>query len=145
MKRYFLFFCIAIVTIFTQCDTLKNLPTNTSGGLFSLNGSWQLASSNDNRSMEGTVVSVVPGVADATVRTLANNTYCVRERDVLWRNLKKVQGGSFSLDNLVSACAGSPIYQQATLTVLTNDEIRITGRTNTGTELVQTWRRAPNQ
>ena len=144
MKRYILFFSIAIVTIFTQCDTLKNLPTNTSGGVFSLNGSWQLATSNDNRAMEGTIVSVVPGVADATVRTLANNTYCVRERDVLWRNLKNLQGGSFSLDNLVSACTGNPIYEQATLTVLTNDEIKITSRTNTGIELVQTWRRVPN-
>ncbi len=144
MKRYILFFSIAIVTIFTQCDTLKNLPTNTSGGVFSLNGSWQLASSNDNRAMEGTIVSVVPGVADATVRTLANNTYCVRDRDVLWRNLKNLQGGSFSLDNLVSACTGNPIYEQATLTVLTNDEIKITSRTNTGIELVQTWRRVPN-
>ncbi len=144
MKRYLLFFSIAIVTIFTQCDTLKNLPTNTSGGVFSLNGSWQLATSNDNRAMEGTIVSVVPGVADATVRTLANNTYCVRERDVLWRTLKNLQGGSFSLDNLVSACTGNPIYEQATLTVLTNDEIKITSRTNTGIELVQTWRRVPN-
>lgn len=144
MKRYFLFFCIAIVTIFTQCDTLKNLPTNTSGGLFSLNGSWQLSSSNDNRAMEGTVVSIVPGVADGTVRTLANNTYCARERDVLWKNLKNQQGGAFTLDNLVSACTGNAVYQQATLTVLTNDEVRISGRTSTGTELIQTWRRAPN-
>lgn len=145
MQRYLLFFSIAIVTIFTQCDTLKNLPTNTSGGLFTLNGSWQLATSNDNRAMEGTVVSVVPGVADATVRTLANNTYCARERDVLWRNLKNMQGGSFNLDNLVFACTGNPVYQQAILTVLTNDEIRITGRTNTGSELIQTWKRIPNQ
>jgi len=144
MKRFLLFFSIAIVTIFTQCDSLKNLPTNTSGGLFSLNGSWQLASSNDNRAMEGTVISVVPGIADATVRTLANNTYCVRDRDVLWRNIKNIEGGSFSLDNLVSACTGNPVYQQATLTVLTNEEIRITSRTNTGTELIQTWRREPN-
>ena len=94
--------------------------------------------------MEGTSVSIVPGVADATVRILANNTYCIRERDILWRNLKNQQGGSFTLDNLVSACTGNPIYTQATLTVLTNDEIRISGRTNTGTELIQTWRRAPN-
>jgi hypothetical protein len=144
MKRYILFFSIAIVTIFTQCDTLKNLPTNTSGGVFSLNGSWQLATSNDNRAMEGTIVSVVPGVADATVRTLANNIYCARDRDVLWRNLKNLQGGSFSLDNLVSACTGNPVYQQGTLTVLTNDEIRITSRTNSGAELIQTWRRVPN-
>ncbi|HVE60603.1 MAG: hypothetical protein ABR503_03180 [Chitinophagaceae bacterium] len=143
MKQY-LFFCIAIVTIFTQCDSLKNLPTNTSGGLFSLNGSWQLAGTNDNRAMEGTVVSVVPGVADATVRTLANNTYCARERDVLWRNLKSGEGGIFSLDNMVFACTGNPVYQQATLTVLTNDEVRITSRTNAGLELIQTWRRVPN-
>ena len=95
--------------------------------------------------MEGTVITIVPGVADASVKTLANNTYCVRERDVLWKNLKNQQSGAFTFDNLVSACAGNPVYQQATITVLTNDEIRVTGRTGTGTELLQTWRRVPNQ
>ena len=141
MKRYVLVFCAAIVTIFTQCDALKNLPTNTSGGLFSLNGSWQLSASSDNGALAGTVVQVVPGVADGIARTLNNNNYCLRERDVLWRNLKPLQAGTFSLEILVNACNGNTVYHPATLTALTSDEIRITGRTAANTELVQTWQR----
>lgn len=141
MKRGLLALGLAIVTIFTQCDTIKNLPTNTSGGLFSLNGNWQLASSNDNRALEGTVVTVVPGFVDAGVKTISNNTYCVRERDVLWKGIKSLQGGTFSTENLVNACQGAPLYKPATITVLTNDEIRLTGHTAASTELIQTWRR----
>ena len=141
MKRSLGALGIAIVTIFTQCDTLKNLPTNTSGGLFSLNGSWQLSSSSDNRALEGSVVNVVPGFADATVRTISNNAYCVRERDVVWKGLKSLQGGIFSTELLVNACEGTQLYKPATITVLTNDEIRLTGHTASSTELIQTWKR----
>jgi hypothetical protein len=136
---------LAIVTIFAQCDTLKGLPTNTSGGLFSLNGNWQLTSSGDNRALEGTVVTVVPGIADATVKSISNNTYCIRERDVLWKGIKSLQGGTFSTDNLVNACRDSVLYKPATITVLTSDEIRLTGHTATSTELIQTWKRVSTE
>jgi hypothetical protein len=145
MKRYVFFLLAAIVTIFTQCDTLKTLPTNTSGGLFSLNGSWQLSTSTDNQALAGTVVQVFPGVADATIKTLGNNNYCLRERDVLWRNLKAGQGGVFSLEAMVNACNGNTVYRPATLTAVNNDEIRITTQTVNNTELVQTWQRVRNQ
>lgn len=141
MKRSLLALGLAIVTIFTQCDTIKNLPTNTSGGLFSLNGNWQLTTTNDNRALEGTVITIVPGFADASVKTISNNTYCVRERDVLWKGIKSLQGGTFSTEALVNACQGSPLYKPATITVLTNDEIRLTGHTTASTELIQTWKR----
>ena len=141
MRRSLLALGLAIVTIFTQCDTIKNLPTNTSGGLFSLNGNWQLASTNDNRAMEGTVITIVPGFADATVKTISNNTYCARERDVLWKGIKSMQGGTFTTESLVNACQGTTLYQPATITVLTNDEIRLTGHTSASTELIQTWKR----
>lgn len=145
MKHKALIIAVAIVTIFTQCDTLKSIPTNTSGGLFSLNGSWQLSTTTDNKAMEGTVVQVVPGVADATVRTLSNNTYCLRERDQAWRNIKAGDAGVFSIDMLVNACNGTALYKPATITVLTNDEIRVKGSTTSSAELIQTWRRVPNQ
>ena len=141
MKRALFVLSAAILTIFAQCDTLKTLPTNTSGGLFSLNGNWQLTSTNDNRAMEGSVITIVPGVADATVRTIANNTYCVRERDVFWKTIKSFEGGTFTVDNLVTACNGSIVYKPATITVITNDEIRLKGSTVTSTELLQTWKR----
>lgn len=145
MKTYTVFLCGAILTLFTQCDSLKKIPTNTSGGIFSLNGVWQLATTNDNNALAGTAVQVFPGITDATVRTLSNNTLCVRERDVLWRNIKAGESGTFSLETLVNACSGTPVYQAATLTALNNDEVRITGRTSAGTELLQTWRRVPAQ
>lgn len=141
MRRSLWALGLAIVTIFTQCDTIKNLPTNTSGGLFSLNGNWQLTSTNDNRAMEGTVITIVPGFADATIKSINNNTYCARERDVLWKGIKSMQGGTFTTESLVNACQGSPLYQPATITVLTNDEIRLTGHTSASTELIQTWKR----
>jgi len=144
MNRYLFTLLATIVTIFTQCDTLKGLPTNTSGNLFSLNGSWRLESTSDNGAMVGTVVQVFPGISDATVRTLSNNNYCLRERDVIWRNLKSYQGGTFSLDNLVNACNGN-VYYAGTLTAISNDEIRITGKTTNNTELIQTFRRVQNQ
>lgn len=145
MRYRALIIAVAIVTIFTQCDTLKNLPTNTSGGLFSLNGSWQLVTTSDNQAMEGTIVQVVPGVADGTARTLSNNTYCLRERDQAWRNIKAGDAGVFSIDMLVNACSGSALYKPATVTVLTNEEIRIKGSTASSAELIQTWKRVPNQ
>lgn len=145
MKTKVLLLTLTILTLFTQCDTLKNIPTNTSGGLFSLNGNWQLVSTTDNKAMEGTVVQVVPGVADGTARTLNNNTYCLRERDQAWRNIKAGDAGVFSIDMLVNACSGTTLYKPATITVLTNDEIRIKGSTTVSVELVQTWRRVANQ
>jgi hypothetical protein len=145
MKQTLLLLSAAIVTIFTQCDTLKNLPTNTSGGLFSLNGNWQLASTTDGNAMQGTVVQIVPGFSEATARTLNNNTYCLRDKDVIWRSLKSSGSGVFTIDNLVSACNGTVLYKPATITVLTNDEITIKGSTATSAELVQTWRRVASQ
>jgi hypothetical protein len=136
---------VAIVTIFTQCDSLKNLPTNTSGGVFSLNGNWRLATTTDNRALEGTVVTVIPGITDAAVRSLSNNTYCVREGDVLWRSIKSFEGGTFSMETLVNACAGGAVYRPATITVSSNDEVRVSTHTTAGLELTQTWRRVANQ
>lgn len=144
MKQKLVLLALAIVTIFTQCETLKGIPTNTSGGLFSLNGNWQLTSTSDNRALEGTIVQVVPGVADGTARTLNNNTYCLRERDVVWRSIKSGDSGVFTIDLLVNACNGNSLYKPATITVLTNDEIRIKGSTATSSELIQTWKRVAN-
>lgn len=141
MKRSLLFLMVAIVTIFTQCETLQTLPTNTSGGLFSLNGAWSLSSTNDNNAMVGTVVQVFPGVSTGTVRSIGNNNYCLRERDTMWRGLSARNGGGFNLELLVSACDGTSMYKGATLTAISNDEIRITGETTGGKELVQVYKR----
>ena len=145
MKRYLSILYIAIVAIFTQCDTLKGIPTNTSGGLFSLNGTWQLSTSTDNNALIGTTIRVVPGVANGTALTLANNTYCLREGDAILRGIKGLEGGTFSTEMIANACNNNMVYRPATITVLTNDEIRITGSTTAGTELLQTWKRVYSQ
>ncbi len=77
--------------------------------------------------------------------TLSNNNYCLRERDVLWRNLKAHQGGTFNLEILVNACSSSTVYKPATLTALNNDEIKISSHTVNNTALTQTWQWVRNQ
>lgn len=140
MKRLLFFPFLLIMMVFTKCETLNKFPSNTSGGLFSLNGNWKLTSNNDN-SLTGTVVTVFPGVNDATIKSLQQNTKCFRENDIIWKALKSQSGGGFTFDNLVNACNGLTIYKPASITILTNNEIRITGQRDNGTELLQTWQR----
>lgn len=145
MKGLSVILSCAILLFFTQCETLNKLPTNTSGS-FSLNGSWQLSSSTDNRAMEGTVVAVTPGFSTATARTIQNNNYCFRDRDVVWKEISSLDSGSFSVQNLVRACEGTLVYQPGSIRMITTDEVRLTSRTAAGAELIQTWRRvAPQQ
>lgn len=140
MKRIIGGYLLILFLAFASCDTISNLPTNTSGGIFSLNGNWMLNSASDD-ALEGTVVTVFPAVSDATIRTLANNTKCLRERDVIWRGVKSSSGGGFTLENLVNACNNATVYRPATITIISNDEIRISGQNDAGLELNQTWRR----
>lgn len=132
---------IIIILFFVGCDELKKLPTNTSGGIFSLNGSWQLTGTNDNNTLAGSVVTVFPGIADGSVKSLNNNNLCLRQNDILWKGVKSTGSGVFSLSNLVDACNNQTIYKAATMTVLTNEEIRITGQNSQGKELIQNWKR----
>ncbi|RYF84610.1 MAG: hypothetical protein EON98_08750 [Chitinophagaceae bacterium] len=142
MKRFLSVLSAAIVLLFTQCETIQKLPTNTSGGLFSLNGQWQLTSSSDSKNLEGMVVSVIPGFAEATVQNLpVNNASCVREKDAYWRSVKSDQNGGFLADLLVSACTGSPAYKPATIAVISNNEVRIKTVSPANTEVLQTWTR----
>ena len=85
----------AAVTFFSACETIKNLPTNTSGGLFSLNGSWKLANTTDNNAQVGTVVSIAPAIASAFVKTFENNSYCFRAGDEAWKSVSSRPNGGF--------------------------------------------------
>ena len=131
----------AVVTFFSACDTIKNLPTNTSGGLFSLNGSWKLSSTTDNNAQVGTVVSIAPAIASAFVKTFENNSYCYRISDEAWKSVSSRQNGGFTIQSLSSACNGTAIYKTGEITILTNDQIRITTKTITDANLVQEWSR----
>ncbi len=94
--------------------------------------------------MEGTIVSVVPGFGEGTIRTMNNNTYCMRQRDAMWRNIRSADAELFTIDLLVTNCNGT-LYKPATITVVNSNEIRINGHTALSTELIQTWRRTAAQ
>ena len=142
MKKLLIGFTVASFSLFTLagCDVLKSIPTNTTGGVFSLNGSWKMESSSDHNALAGTIVTVYPISGSGSITSLQNNTYCVRENDVLWKGITS-NNGNFTITNLVNSCNSTIIYKSATLTVITNDEVRLSGTTSTGTELLQTWKR----
>lgn len=131
----------AIISIFSACETIKNLPTNTSGGLFSLNGSWKLSSTTDNNAQVGTVITVTPAIASAFVKTFENNSYCYRTSDEAWRSLSSRPNGGFTIQTLASACNGTAVYKAGEITILTNDQVRVNTKTRTDAVLVQEWSR----
>lgn len=134
--------CFAIIsTSIVSCDVINSIPTNTTGGVFSLNGNWKLNSSTDNNAMVGSLVNVLPVTGSGTIKTIENNTYCVRENDAVWRTIKGNGAGGFTLSALVNACNGSTLYNNATINVINTDQITLTTRTAGGTELIQDWRR----
>jgi len=133
------------VLLFTACDTIKNLPTNTTGGLFSLNGTWRLESTTDNKALQGTTISVYPVIGNGTVKTIENNTYCIKEGTDLWRSVKGNGKGGFTMNTLVSACNGTTITKDADITVISTDEVTVNTRTATGTELIQQWKRVTSK
>jgi len=134
----------SFLIIFNACETLKSLPTNTSGGIFSLNGSWRLATTSDANAQVGTVVTVSPAISSAFVKSLANNIYCYRISDEAWRSISAQNGGGFSINFLVSACNNTVVYKTGEITVFTNNQIRINTKTLTDVTLTQEWTRVVN-
>ena len=139
MKKLIIFFILSALVI-TGCETLSKLPTNTTGGIFSLNGKWVLNSSSENNALAGTVITVMPGLNTATVTSLSNNNYCLRDNDIIWKDIKSNSGGFF-ISNLVTACNSTMMYKNAQITVLSNDQVRVYGKGVTGVDLTQTWNR----
>ena len=139
MKKITLLMLAGTVILFSACETIKNLPTNTSGGLFSLNGNWKLLSTTDNNAQVGTIVTVAPAIASAFVKTFENNSYCYRISDEAWRSLSSRPSGGFTIQSLASACNGTAVYKAGEITVLTNDRIRVTTKTGNDGNLGQEW------
>ena len=141
IQTQFIVTCLSLFLLF-GCDVLKGIPTNTTGGVFSLNGSWKMESSNDNNALAGTIVTVYPiaGNGNGNIPILQNNAYCLRVNDVLWKSIT-ANNGNFNISNLVNSCSSSIVYKTAVLTVITTDEIRLSGTTSTNASLIQTWKR----
>ena len=66
---------------------------------------------------------------------------CYRAGDEAWKSVSSRPNGGFTIQSLSSACNGTAIYKTGEITVLTNDQIRITTKTITDANLVQEWNR----
>ncbi|CAN5239079.1 hypothetical protein BH09BAC2_BH09BAC2_22200 [soil metagenome] len=141
MKKFLAAFLLTSV-LFTSCDTLNKLPTNTTGGIFSLNGSWVLTTASDSMLL-GTVINIYPGVDNATITSVTNNNSCLRINDVKWKGIKSSSNG-FTLMNLTNACVSPQLYTGAEILVLAADQIRLTGKNAVGADITQTWTRSKN-
>jgi hypothetical protein len=144
-KLYSFLFLLLSLFFITSCETLKNLPTNTTGGVFSLNGNWRLTSTSDGKAMVGTTITVYPVIGNATIKSVSNNTYCVREKDELWTNVKGNGAGGFTMNVVVNACNGTTTFKEGSVAVVTADRISVTTRTATNSELIQAWERIKTQ
>ena len=133
----FLLTCISLAS----CDTLQK-TSNTTGGVFSLNGQWELVSNTPENTLVGSKVTVAPFISEGRFTAIANNSQCFRDNDVKWKNIATNSNGGFLLNNLLSSCnTGSLNYQPATITVVNTNEIRLTGRNVNGQDNTQTWHR----
>ena len=103
-----------------------------------------MESTNDNNALTGSIVTVYPIAGDGNITTLQNNTYCLRLNDVLWKSISS-NNGNFNISNLVNSCNSAIVYKSAVLTVITTDEIRLSGTTANGSSLIQTWKRIQNK
>lgn len=136
-----IFILVFVVSILSACDSLKK-TSNTTGGVFSLNGQWELVSNNPENTLVGSRVSVAPFISEGRFTLLANNTQCFRENDIKWKNIASNKAGGFLLNNLLSTCTtGSLNYQPAAINVISNNEIAVVGRNVNGQDNTQTWRR----
>lgn len=136
----FLGFLFTVIS-FISCEALKK-TSNTTGGVFSLNGQWELASNTPENTLVGSKVTVAPFISEGRFTAIANNSQCFRENDIKWKNIVTNNNGGFLLNNLLSSCTtGSLNYQPATITIVNNNEILLTGRNVNGQDNTQTWRR----
>lgn len=142
MKTIKLFSFLAIIIALTSCDAVRQATNTTSTAVFSLNGKWQLTNNNPENTLLNSVVTVTLFSSQAKLTYVSNNTQCYREDDIKWKNIKSDKTGGFAIDNLLSNCSSGALnYQPATIAVVSNDEIRITGKNVAGQDNTQTWTR----
>ena len=142
MKALKLFSLLAIILAFTSCDAVRQATNTTGGAVFSLNGKWQLTSNNPENTLLNSVVSVSLFSSEGKLTFLSNNTQCYRENDIKWKSIKSDKAGGYTIDNLLSNCnSGALNYQPATIAVISNNEIRISGKNAAGQNNSQTWSR----
>ncbi|MFC4261865.1 hypothetical protein ACFOWM_03160 [Ferruginibacter yonginensis] len=140
MKSIKLLSIVAILIALVSCDAVRQVTNTTGGAVFSLNGKWQLTTNTPENTLVGSIVTVTPFLSEGKLVTLLNNTQCYRVNDVKWKNIKSDKAGGYTIENLLSNCSTSTLnYQAATITVVTNDEIRVVGNNVDGVGNTQTW------
>jgi len=133
-------FSLILLTLFS-CDAVQK-ATNSTGGVFSLTGQWQLTANTPENTLIGSKVTVAPIVSEAAFTSLVNNTQCYRENDIKWKNILTDKNGGFTVSQLLSNCtAGTLNYQPASIYVVNSNEIRLTGKNAEGLDNTQTWKR----
>ena len=141
MKAGKLFALVITVLAFSSCEVFQK-TSNTTGGVFSLNGQWELVSSTPENTLIGSKVTVAPFIAEGKLTTLLNNSQCYRENDIKWKNIATNNSGGFLLNNMLSNCSSGTLnYQPAMITVVNTNEILLTGKNANGQDNSQTWRR----
>lgn len=141
MKPFKLFTFLFLIISLISCETLKN-ASNSTGNVFSLNGQWELESSTPENTLIGSRVTVTPFISEGKITLLKNNTQCYRENDLKWKNISSDKNGGFTINNLLSNCAGGNLnYQPAAMFVMNSNQIRVTGRNLNNQDNVQVWKR----
>ena len=130
-----------IIAAFTlvSCEAIQK-ATNTTGSAFTLTGQWQLTSNSPDNVLVGSVVAVAPLVSEARITSLAGTGNCLRQADIAWKGIAADNAGGFNITNLVSGCSGLN-YQPASIYVINNSEIRLTGKNASGQDATQLWKR----
>lgn len=142
MKAIRLLSIFSFILVLASCGELQQATNTTGGAVFSLNGKWQLSSNSPENTLLNTVVTVTPFLSQGTITSLQNNTQCYREKDVKWKNIKSDKAGGYTIDNLLSNCtSGALNYQPATITVISNNSVKITGVNAAGQTNEQVWSR----
>ena len=144
MKSIKLLALLAIVVAFVSCDALKQATnTTTTGAVFSLNGKWQLTSTGmQSNALVGSIVTVSPLVSEGRLTTVSNNSQCYRQDDIKWKSIKSNNAGGYTISNLLSNCnSGSLNYVPAVITVVSNNEISLSGQNVSGQQSTESWTR----
>lgn len=139
-KHYYIPVLTAALFALSSCGAVKKIPVAKTGVQL-LDGTWKLETTNDNDALKGSTIAVYAETADGLITTLQNNVYCVRPTDVIWKDIESNKNGEYSINALSSSCISSLVYKPAKLTLVSSDEIRLSGQTAGCAELQQTWKR----
>ncbi len=135
---------LPVLLLLAGCSVNKHLP-QPKKGIELLSGGWKIEASSDNNALLGSMITVYAESGDGLVSFLQNNSYCIRPNEVIWKDITTINNESFNINSLVNSCKSSLVYKPATLTLTNSDELKLSGTTAAGKELVQNWKRVPKQ